>query len=106
MYCIYLYNVTLYPIILFAYLLFVYYIMFLGNITLHDIFTAMPWSNTIDVVTITGETLKSVLEHAVSEYDVNNPDPGGRFLQVSGLILTYDVRKSIGQRLLTAYSGK
>ena len=95
-------STPLYSIILFTYLL----TYVLGNITLHDIFTAMPWSNTIDVVTITGETLKSVLEHAVSQYDVNNPDPGGRFLQVSGLILTYDVRKSIGQRLLTAYSGK
>ncbi len=73
-----------------------------GSITLHDIYTAMPWSNTIDVVTIRGDTLKSVLEHSVSKYNINDPDPGGRFLQVSGLILKYDVRRAPGQRLLSA----
>ena len=70
---------------------------------MHDILTAMPWSNTIDVVTISGHTLKSVLEHAVSSY--RTIDPSGRFLQVSGLILTFDVRHPPGQRLLSAYAG-
>ena len=70
----------------------------------------MPWSNTIDVVSINGSTLKSVLEHAVSKYKPNDPDfmadPGGRFLQVSGLIIKYDIHKPYGSRLLTAYTGQ
>ena len=66
----------------------------------------MPWGNTIDVVTIAGETLKSVLEHSVSKYDPNDPDPGGRFVQVSGLVLKFDIRKAPGQRLLSAFTGK
>ena len=85
-------------------------VFFPGNITLYDIYTAMPWSNTIDVVSINGSTLKSVLEHAVSKYKPNDPDfmadPGGRFLQVSGLIIKYDIHKPYGSRLLTAYTGQ
>ena len=63
-----------------------------------DVFTAMPWSNTVDVVTIPGKALREVLEHSVSEYDPNHPDPGGRFLQLSGLEVTYDIRKPLGER--------
>ncbi len=72
---------------------------------MYDIFTAMPWSNTIDVVTISGATLKKVLEHAVSQYDHTHPDPGGRFLQVSGLIIKFDIRKPIGSRLVSVLAG-
>lgn len=78
----------------------------LGAITLRDIYTAMPWSNTIDVVTISGSTLKKVLEHSVSQYDPNDIDPGGRFLQVSGLIVGYDIRKPVGRRLLSVHVGQ
>ena len=73
---------------------------------MHDIHTAMPWGNTIDVVTITGNTLKKVLEHSVESYRTNDPDPSGRFLQVSGLILTYDVSKPVGNRLVSVYANK
>ena len=60
---------------------------------MREVTLAMPWANTIDVVTIPGSTLKSVLEHSVSNYNLSNPDPGGRFLQMSGLIVTYDTTK-------------
>ena len=73
---------------------------------MEDVMTAMPWANTIDVVTIPGSALKAVLEHSVSQYDSSHPDPGGRFLQISGLIVTYDVRKPVGQRLLNALVGQ
>ena len=78
---------------------------FAGTITMHDIHTAMPWGNTIDVVTITGHTLKLVLEHSVKRYKTNDPDPSGRFLQVSGLTLTYDISKPVGHRLVSGYTG-
>lgn len=77
---------------------------FPGDITIRDIYTAMPWGNTIDTVTMSGRTLKEVLEHAVARYDAKATDPGGRFLQVHGLVLTYDVRRPAGQRLVNAES--
>ena len=64
----------------------------------------MPWGNTIDTVTMSGRTLKKVLEHAVGKYDAKSADPGGRFLQVHGLVLTYDVRRNSGHRLIKAES--
>jgi len=44
----------------------------------------MPYSNNIDVVTVKGYTLRSMLEHSVSDYDPYHLDPKGWFLQVSG----------------------
>ena len=51
---------------------------------------------------IPGSALIAVLEHSVSQYDASHPDPGGRFLQLSGLIVTFDVRRAIGQRVVEA----
>lgn len=76
-----------------------------GPITMGDVFTAMPWSNTIDVIEIPGDVLKQVLEYSVSEYDSDHPDPSGRFLQYSGLIVVYDVSQPVGERLVEAYTG-
>ncbi len=58
---------------------------YLGNITLADIYTVVPYANNIDVVTMKGSTIKSMLEHSVSDYDPQHPDPKGWFLQVSGM---------------------
>ena len=38
----------------------------------------------------------------MSQYDASHPDPGGRFLQLSGLTVTFDVRRTIGQRVVEA----
>ena len=62
--------------------------------------TAMPWSNTVDVVTVPGSAIRAMLEHSVSQYDANDPDPGGRFLQVSGIRVNYDVTADVGSRVL------
>jgi 5'-nucleotidase len=70
-----------------------------------DVVRAMPWANTVDVVTIPGRTIKQVLEHSVSQFKVVDDDPGGRFLQVSGMTVTYDVDKPVGQRLVDVQAG-
>ncbi len=57
-------------------------VSFLGDITMENVIVAMPWANTIDVVTIPGRAIRSILEHSVESYDATDPDPGGRFLQV------------------------
>ena len=51
---------------------------------------------------IPGSALISILEHSVSQYDASDPDPGGRFLQLSGLTVTFDVRRPVGERVVTA----
>ena len=73
---------------------------------MEDVIIAMPWANTVDVVTIPGSALKSTLEHSVSNYDANSEDPGGRFLQFSGLVATFDVRQEPGSRLVSAKLGR
>lgn len=40
-----------------------------------------------------------MLEHSVSEYDRNHEDPGGRFLQVSGIRVTYATLEPVGSRV-------
>ena len=40
-----------------------------------------------------------MLEHSVSEYDPNHEDPGGRFLQVSGIRVTYAILEPVGNRV-------
>ena len=67
-----------------------------------DVTKAMPWSNTVDVVRIPGKALKEALEHSVAEYDIHSDDPTGKFLQISGLSVKFDVRRPVGERVVTA----
>ena len=59
--------------------------------------TAMPWSNTVDVVSIPGSAVKAMLEHSASQYDADHPDPSGRFLQVRTIFLLTRKALSIWQ---------
>ena len=77
-----------------------------GPITMEAVVTAQPWANTIDVVTLPGKALKEVLEHSVSQYDASHPDPGGRFLQLSGLIVKYNEAAPTGSRLVQVKVGQ
>merc|ERR1740137_289716 len=65
-----------------------------GNITLEDLMTSFPFQNTYDVVTLAGKHLKKAFEHSVSKLTKNGNDAGGRFLQVSGFKLKFDVTKN------------
>lgn len=62
-----------------------------GNITYGDVLQAMPFGNGIDIVELLGNDLIKVLEFSVADYSLTKRS--GRFLQVSGLIVTYDLRK-------------
>ncbi|XP_035658167.1 snake venom 5'-nucleotidase-like [Branchiostoma floridae] len=69
-----------------------------GVITGEDVLTVLPFMNTIDVIVLLGETLYEVFEHSVAEL----PDTeAGQFLQVSGLLLKYDLRKPVGKRVVS-----
>ena len=74
--------------------------------TLEDVYRAVPWPSTIDVVNVSGSTLKSIMEHSVRDYIPNHPDPGGKFLQISGLIVQYNITKPIGERVVSLKVGQ
>ncbi|XP_074657976.1 5'-nucleotidase-like [Tubulanus polymorphus] len=69
-----------------------------GYITLEDVVATQPFRNGIDIVELEGRHLLSVLEHSVSNY--NTVAPNGGFMQMSGLIVHYDLSKPVGQRVV------
>ncbi|MBC7087804.1 MAG: 5'-nucleotidase C-terminal domain-containing protein [Tissierellales bacterium] len=68
-----------------------------GEITLGEILTAFPFTNTVAVIEVTGEEIWKALEHGVSAY----PDPAGHFPHVSGLNYTFDPSKPVGERIVS-----
>ena len=73
-----------------------------GNITTGDLLTVFPFQNTFDVITVAGKHIKEAFEHSVAKMTEDGRDAGGRFLQVSGFKIIYDVRKKPGHRLVSA----
>jgi len=70
-----------------------------GQITLGDVLTAYPFSNTLAVLTLTGADLKAALEHGVA--NVGLTDGTGRFPQVAGLRYAYNPAKPAGSRIVS-----
>jgi len=71
-----------------------------GDITKGEIVTSFPFQNSIDVITIKGRTLVKALEYSVSELSSRGEYKAtGKFLQVSGLQILYDLRKPVWSRL-------
>lgn len=68
-----------------------------GDITLGEILTVMPFGNTLGILNLKGSEIKTALEHSVSEA----PEASGGFLQVAGMKFTYDSSKPKGERVLT-----
>jgi len=66
-----------------------------GEISIKDIYTVLPFDNTVVVVEATGKTIWETLEHGVSWY----PSAAGGFLQVSGMSYTFDASKAPGERI-------
>lgn len=67
-----------------------------GQVTLGDIYTVLPFDNTLAGIEVSGEQLLAALEHGVSGY----PSQWGGFLQVSGLSFAFDPNKPVGERIL------
>ncbi|XP_037094031.1 snake venom 5'-nucleotidase-like isoform X1 [Pollicipes pollicipes] len=70
-----------------------------GNITLASILTVIPYQNTIDVVEIYGSALRKALENSVAK----ELGKSGRFLQISGIRVVYDMAKPLGQRVVSLF---
>ena len=66
-----------------------------GPITMGEVLTVLPFSNTLATVEVTGADVIEALENGVS--DVENG--AGRFAQVSGLKYSYSLAKPVGERV-------
>ncbi len=72
-----------------------------GDLTKKDLYSLLPFPNTLVVIDVTGEELKQALENGVSQVEQG----AGRFPQISGMSFTYDPRKPAGQRVLEVKVG-
>lgn len=70
-------------------------------LTRRDVLAELPFGNVTVMVEISGEGLLAALENALSRL----PDPSGRFPQLAGLVVEYDVRRPPGSRVLAVKVG-
>jgi 5'-nucleotidase / UDP-sugar diphosphatase len=66
-----------------------------GEITMGEVLTVLPFSNTLATFQISGADLLASLENGVSQID----EVAGRFPQVAGLKYTFDKSKPVGERI-------
>ncbi|XP_077527213.1 protein 5NUC-like [Haemaphysalis longicornis] len=70
-----------------------------SNVTLRDLQRAMPIDNELVLMKMQGSQLQKMFEHAVSNFTWW-PDLDGKFLQVAGIRVTYDLRRKSGWRVV------
>jgi len=68
-----------------------------GEITMGEVYTVLPFQNTLSTFRVSGAVLKDALENAVAQYD--DPGKDGRFAQVSGMRYTIDPSAGTGERI-------
>ncbi len=67
----------------------------MGDITMGDVLEAIPFGNTVTRIDLTGEQIKTALEHGVSAAE----QAEGRFPQVSGIFFTWEPQAPVGKRI-------
>lgn len=72
--------------------------LYKGEVYGEELTAVCPYSNVIVVLEMSGQTLCDMLENGVSM--IGGDFTGGRFLQVSGVLYTFDSSKPVGQRLV------
>nr|WP_246066833.1 5'-nucleotidase C-terminal domain-containing protein [Paenibacillus koleovorans] len=66
-----------------------------GDITKKDLYSLLPFPNTLVVLNATGQQIREALENGVSQVESG----AGRFPQISGMSFSYDPAKPAGQRV-------
>jgi 5'-nucleotidase / UDP-sugar diphosphatase len=66
-----------------------------GDITMGEVLTVLPFSNTLATFQLSGADVVASLENGVSQVE----DGAGRFPQVAGLKYTFDLSKPAGERV-------
>ena len=72
-----------------------------GPLTRRDVYTLLPFANSVMKVELTGAALRQMLEHGLAQGD----NQGGGFLQVSGVQVSYDGRRAAGSRIVAVEIG-
>jgi 5'-nucleotidase len=70
-----------------------------GEITRKDIVTVLPFGNSVEVIKVTGKTIKEALEHGTDAY----PGSKGAFPHVAGMTYKIDLNRDIGDRIVDIY---
>lgn len=68
-----------------------------GDITMEDVYNTYPFDNYIQTATVTGSLIMETLEAGLSGL----PGAAGGYLQVSGIVVTYDSSREAGDRLVS-----
>ncbi|XP_066268529.1 snake venom 5'-nucleotidase-like [Branchiostoma lanceolatum] len=72
--------------------------MRMGLIDIESVLFTLPFGNTFDIVELRGEHLYEVFEHSGSMWS------SGEFLQVSGILVQYDLTRPRGRRVVSLES--
>ena len=72
-----------------------------GPLSRRDVVALLPFANVVVSVELTGRALRAALEQGLARLDRE----GGGFLQVSGLTLTLDPSRPVGQRVVAVEVG-
>ena len=67
-----------------------------GTITKGDVLTVFPFTNYAVTLEVTGSDIKEALEHGLAEA----PYSAGKFPQIAGMTVKYDVSKAAGNRVV------
>ncbi|MCP5085647.1 MAG: multifunctional 2',3'-cyclic-nucleotide 2'-phosphodiesterase/5'-nucleotidase/3'-nucleotidase [Rhodobacteraceae bacterium] len=68
-----------------------------GGITMGEVYTVLPFQNTLATFQIKGSVIKDALENAVLQYD--DPEKDGRFAHVAGMKYTINKAQTTGNRI-------
>lgn len=66
-----------------------------GDITVGEVLTTMPFGNALAIMNLKGSELKTALEHSVRSFPAEN----GGFLHVAGMEFSFDPSKAAGSRV-------
>ncbi|OPA75375.1 multifunctional 2',3'-cyclic-nucleotide 2'-phosphodiesterase/5'-nucleotidase/3'-nucleotidase [Paenibacillus selenitireducens] len=75
-----------------------------GDITKKDLYSILPFPNTLTIVEATGADIRAALEVSVKGVEKTDDLPGS-FLQIGGMSFEYDITKPAGQRVLDVKIG-
>jgi 5'-nucleotidase len=76
-----------------------------GDITIAQVLEALPFGNCLVQFDLTGAEVVAALENGLSTIEADPEKSGGRFLQVSGIKFSADLKKSAGSRVTEVMVG-
>uniref|UniRef100_A0A915JCJ9 5'-nucleotidase n=1 Tax=Romanomermis culicivorax TaxID=13658 RepID=A0A915JCJ9_ROMCU len=69
------------------------------NVTMADMYNTLPYANTVELVRLKGSYILEAFEHSVKDIEKSMDDPHGKFLQVAGIRVIYDLSRPNGERV-------